>query len=103
MPYTKEVLGLGFHNTGRFVELHSCGLTQQYIEEFVEMGLDAWTPQPINDLDIADEKVRRKNMPDGETSRKSARRNPKRKPGNLSGKFVDKYAPRGKNRPRVPS
>ena len=55
MPYTKRVWD-HVHDTGRYIELHSCGLTQQYIEEFVEMGLDAWTPQPINDLDMLTEK-----------------------------------------------
>ena len=48
----KEMLGLGARFRTVRIELHSCGLTQQYIEEFVEMGLDAWTPQPINDLDM---------------------------------------------------
>ncbi len=51
MPYTKRVWDY-VHEQGKYVELHSCGLTQQYIEEFIEMGLDAWAPQPINDLDM---------------------------------------------------
>jgi len=94
MPYTKECWDW-VHNSGRFVELHSCGLTQQYIEEFVEMGLDAWTPQPINDLDMLTKKYGEKicltvNQPEiGEAkSEKEARE--------LIRKFVDKYAPRGK-------
>lgn len=94
MPYTKQIWDY-VHSTGRFVELHSCGLTQQYIEEFVEMGLDAWTPQPINDLDMLTAKYGDKicltvtidGVADA-TSTGEVRE--------LVRKFVDKYAPRGK-------
>lgn len=94
MPYTKACWDW-VHNTGRYVELHSCGLTQQYIEEMVEMGLDAWTPQPINDLDMLTRKYGEKialtvNQPEiaEVKSEKEARE--------LIRKFVDTYAPRGK-------
>ena len=50
VPYTKRVCQ-HVHSRGKYVELHSCGLTQQYIDEIIEMGFDAWTPQPINNLD----------------------------------------------------
>ncbi len=40
------------HSQGKFIELHSCGLTQQYIKEIVEMKCDAWAPQEINDFDM---------------------------------------------------
>ena len=93
MPYTKQVWD-HVHECGKFVELHSCGLTQQYIEEFVEMGLDAWTPQPINDLDMLTEKYGDKlslsvNIPDLDkaTDEATARK--------IVCDFVDKYAPRG--------
>ncbi len=94
MPYTKRCWDW-VHNSGRFIELHSCGLTQQYIEEFVEMGLDAWTPQPINDLDMLTRKygekialtVMQPEIPEAK-SEKEARE--------IIRKFVDKYAPRGK-------
>jgi hypothetical protein len=94
MPYTKRCWDW-VHDSGRFIELHSCGLTQQYIDEFVEMGLDAWTPQPINDLDMLTKKYGEKicltvNQPEiaAASSEKEARE--------LIRKFVDKYAPRGK-------
>ena len=94
MPYTKPCWDW-VHQSGRFIELHSCGLTQQYIEEFVEMGLDAWTPQPINDLDMLTKKYGEKialtvQQPEiaGAASEKEARE--------LVRKFVDTYAPRGK-------
>jgi len=94
MPYTKECWDW-VHSTGRFVELHSCGLTQQYIEEFVEMGLDAWTPQGINDLDMLTagygEKIALTVPVEGIGEAKSTI-----EARELIRKFVDKYAPRGK-------
>jgi hypothetical protein len=82
------------HRQGKYVEIHSCGLTQQYIEEFIEMGADAWTPQSINDVDMLTEKYGDKisitiwNPAVSEaTSAKEARA--------LIRKFVDKYGPRG--------
>ena len=94
MPYTKPVIDF-CHSVGKPVELHSCGLTQQYIEEIVEMGLDAWNPQPINDLDMLTRKYGEKVaiiVPvEGlsfATSEAEAR--------GLVRKFVDTYAPRGK-------
>lgn len=94
MPYAKEVWD-HVHDVGKYVELHSCGLTQQYIEEFVEMGLDAWTPQNINDLDMLTDKYGNKlaltvnvaELADA-SSEKEARE--------IIRKFVDKYAPRGR-------
>jgi len=94
MPYTIECWDW-VHKQGKFVELHSCGLTEQYIEEFVEMGVDAWTPQAINDLDnltknYAEKIVFTVWLPEiaQAKSEKEARE--------LIRKFVDKYAPRGK-------
>jgi hypothetical protein len=94
MPYTKRCWDW-VHSQGKFVELHSCGLTQQYINEFVEMGLDAWTPQAINDLDMLTRKygdrialtVPQPGIAEAK-SEKEARE--------LIRKFVDTYAPRGK-------
>lgn len=94
MEPTKEIWDW-VHRQGRYVELHSCGMSQQYIEEFVEMGLDAWTPQPINDMDMLTEKYADRicltvdidGIKEAETEqevRKAVRG------------FVDKYAPRGK-------
>ncbi|MDR2502373.1 MAG: methyltransferase [Oscillospiraceae bacterium] len=94
MPVTKAVWDFT-HAQGKFVELHSCGLTQQYIKEFVEMGLDAWTPQPINDFDMLTrdygEKIAITVPIEGILDVKST--NEARE---CIRKYVDKYAPRGK-------
>ncbi|MCL2110785.1 MAG: methyltransferase [Clostridiales bacterium] len=94
MPNTKRIWDW-VHEQGKFVELHSCGLTQQYIEEIIEMGCDAWTPQTNNDLDMLTEKYGDKitltvPMEGVETAKSAdeARR--------LVRCFVDKYAPRGR-------
>jgi uroporphyrinogen-III decarboxylase len=49
-PQAKRIIQY-LRSRGKYVELHSCGLTQQYIEDLVDMGLTAWTPQAINDFD----------------------------------------------------
>jgi hypothetical protein len=94
MPQTKRIWDF-IHSQGKFIELHSCGLTQQYIEEIIEMGCDAWTPQDINDFDMLTEKYGDKititvpvrgldTAQSGDEARKLVR------------EFVDKYAPRGR-------
>jgi uroporphyrinogen-III decarboxylase len=100
MPPTKRIWDF-VHSTGRFIELHSCGLTQQYIEEIIEMGADAWTPQEINDFDMLTEKygkqiaitvpIRGVDTAQNEDEAREAVR-----------AFVDKYAPRGKLIATVP-
>jgi hypothetical protein len=94
MPNTKRIWDW-VHEQGKFVELHSCGLTQQYIDEIVEMGCDAWTPQANNDFDMLTGKYGNAitltvPMKGVETagSPEEARR--------LVRAFVDKYAPRGR-------
>jgi len=94
VPFTKPVID-HVHKHGKFAELHSCGLTQQYIDEIVEMGFDAWTPQPINDFDMLTRKYGEKiaiTVPiagvDTATSENEAREHVR--------KFVDTFAPRGK-------
>jgi hypothetical protein len=94
MPHTKRIWDF-VHREGRFIELHSCGLTQQYIEEIIEMGADAWTPQEINDFDMLTEKYGKQiaitvpvygvDTAKNEDEARAAVR-----------AFVDKYAPRGK-------
>jgi uroporphyrinogen-III decarboxylase len=94
MPYTKPVWDY-VHESGRYVELHSCGLTQQYIKEIVEMGADAWTPQAINDFDMLTrdygEKIAITVPIDGVAETKSGK-----EARELVRKWVDKFAPRGK-------
>jgi len=94
MPQTKRLWDW-IHSQGLFIELHSCGLTQQYIEEIIEMGCDAWAPQEINDFDMLTEKYGNKitlvvpvfgvdEAKTEEEARAAVRA------------FVDKYAPRGR-------
>lgn len=94
MPDTKRVWDY-VHSQGKLVELHSCGLTQQYIEEIVEMGCDAWTPQEINDFDMLTEKYAKQlalTVPiEGISEAKT-----EDEARTLVQTFVDKYAPRGK-------
>ncbi len=51
MPQTKRIMDY-VKSCGKFIELHSCGLTQVYTPQMLEMGIDAWSPQPINDFDF---------------------------------------------------
>ncbi|MBC5997705.1 methyltransferase [Romboutsia ilealis] len=50
-PSAKRVMDY-IKSQGKFIELHSCGLNQQYVPFFKEMGIDLWTPQSINDSDM---------------------------------------------------
>lgn len=55
LPAEKKFIGF-VKQSGRFVELHSCGKNIQYIPEMLEMGVDMWTPQfVINDPDYLHE------------------------------------------------
>lgn len=54
-PYTKKVIQF-IKSQGKFVELHSCGLNQQYMPFIKEMGFDIWTPQSINNSEMLKEK-----------------------------------------------
>jgi hypothetical protein len=94
MPQTKRIIDF-VKSQGKFVELHSCGLTQQYIEEIIEMGIDAWSPQNINDFDMLTEKYGNQiaitvpipglfDAKSPDEARAAVRA------------FVDKYAPRGR-------
>ncbi len=52
LPFEKKFIQF-VKNSGKFVELHSCGKNIQYIPEMLEMGIDMWTPQlKINDPDF---------------------------------------------------
>ena len=52
MPATSRFIRF-VKDSGRFVELHSCGCNIQYIPEMAEMGIDMWTPQDnANDKDV---------------------------------------------------
>lgn len=56
MPATSRFLKF-LKDSGKFIELHSCGKNMQYVPEMIEMGIDMWTPQAdINDADELYEK-----------------------------------------------
>lgn len=38
------------HELGMFFEFHSCGFIEQVVPEFVELGIDSWQGQEINDI-----------------------------------------------------
>lgn len=94
MPYTKKIIEF-IHSTGRYVELHSCGKNQQYIEEFIEMGLDAWYPQNINDLDMLTEKYGDKMSFAVDVGKENDMPTSEAEVRQLIRQFVDTYAPRG--------
>lgn len=50
-PSVKRVVEFA-KSKGKFVELHSTGLNQQYIKDFIDMGFDIWAPQAINDSNM---------------------------------------------------
>ena len=47
-PYVKKVVE-GAHKLGVFVEMHSCGRTESMFPAMIELGVDTWMGQPIND------------------------------------------------------
>lgn len=49
-PSTKKIMQY-VKSQGKFIELHSCGLNEQYVPFFKDMGIDLWTPQPINNFE----------------------------------------------------
>ncbi|MCL1802824.1 MAG: methyltransferase [Eubacteriaceae bacterium] len=44
MPPTKRVFDF-IKSQGKYIELHSCGKNMQYMDEFIELGVDMWSPQ----------------------------------------------------------
>ncbi len=60
MPYLKRVID-HCHELGLYFELHSCGMCEEMVPLFVEMGVDLWCGQNINDFDMLIE--RHKNDP----------------------------------------
>ncbi len=51
MPSTSRFLKF-LKDSGKFIELHSCGRNIDYVPFMIEMGIDMWTPQQvINDPD----------------------------------------------------
>lgn len=50
VPYLHRVVE-SCHKRGILFEMHSCGKNDRLIENFVEAGIDIWTPQNICDVD----------------------------------------------------
>ena len=95
MPQTKRIIDF-VHSQGKFVELHSCGLSGQYIKEMVEMGLDAWSPQPINDFEYLTENFGHQialTVPIDGLDKEGITEEEARK---IVRDFVDHFAPRGR-------
>ncbi len=94
MPQTKRLWDW-IHSRGLFIELHSCGLTQQYIEEIITMGCDSWAPQEINDFEMLTKDYGRRitlavPVPGVEAAKSEEEARARVR------EFVDKYAPRGR-------
>ena len=48
-PYIKKVADC-VHSQGMFFELHSCGKNETLVPVYIEMGVDLWAPQLMNDV-----------------------------------------------------
>ena len=44
VPHTRRICEF-IKSQGKYLELHSCGMCQQYVPYFIDMGIDSWTPQ----------------------------------------------------------
>lgn len=93
-PQTRRIIEF-IKSKGKYVELHSCGMCQQYVPDFIDMGINSWTPQECNDLEMLKKQFGDKitfNMPiqgldNPNITEEEARR--------LTREFVDKFAGRG--------
>lgn len=50
VPYYKRITD-ACHKMGLWFELHSCGKNQTLVPAYIEMGVDLWCPQVMNDID----------------------------------------------------
>jgi hypothetical protein len=51
LPSLKKVLTHA-RNEGLFVDMHSCGKNQMLAPIYIEAGVQSWSPQPMNDIDM---------------------------------------------------
>lgn len=51
VPYIKRVVDY-IHSEGMYYEQHSCGNCTQLVPAYIEIGVDFWNPQPMNDLSV---------------------------------------------------
>lgn len=50
VPYIKRVVDY-IHSEGMFYEQHSCGNCTKLVPAYIEIGIDFWNPQPMNDIE----------------------------------------------------
>ena len=50
VPYIKRVVD-DIHSQGMYYEQHSCGNCTKLVPAFLEIGIDFWNPQPMNDIE----------------------------------------------------
>jgi len=55
VPYLSRIVE-SCHKRGMYLELHSCGKNEMLAPAMIEAGVDAWTPQPMNDRHMLIEK-----------------------------------------------
>ena len=55
MPYLKRVVE-SCHKRGMYFFFHCCGQNEMLVPAMIEAGVDMWTPQPMNDVDMLIEK-----------------------------------------------
>lgn len=51
LPYYERIINK-VHELGMWFELHSCGKNQTLVPIYLEMGVDLWCPQTMNDIDM---------------------------------------------------
>lgn len=54
VPYIKRVVDY-IHSEGMYYEQHSCGNCTKLVPAYMEIGIDVWNPQPMNDIDAITE------------------------------------------------
>ena len=54
VPYIKRVVDY-IHSEGMYYEQHSCGNCTKLVPAYMEIGIDVWNPQPMNDIEAITE------------------------------------------------
>lgn len=90
MPYLKRVID-HCHSLGLYFELHCCGLVENFVPMFVEMGVDLWCGQNINDFDMLLERHKNDPIAFGVGCPVIAPDTPEEEIRTLAKQWVDKY------------
>lgn len=96
-PHMKRVVDY-VHSKGMWFELHSCGLNEAMVPVMIEIGVDIWRPQHINDIVMLHEKYGDKiilGMPFTKVNAQSTDEEIR----SAVKEFVDKYAPNFREKP----